>query len=1064
MKKGVVLVVVLSVLLLTASFASAFSLGDWLRSIFGGAPQFSPSTCIDSDTSAVYPNGDNPFSNGTAENATSGPLADFCFNNNLSISEHYCNGTAVLGKSYYCSDFGDFTCQDARCVSFQANSCTDTDTDAQHINGDNPFLNGTARNSTGVIGVDQCVNSTVLLEGYCNTTAVNLKGYTCPSLGNYICMNGKCVSNVPAGTCSCNSCGVCNTALGNSTCKKVIVTNNLTVSPVPAGSTTPPVCISGGSPGQYLNFDNKVFDCQGNTVFGQTTQAWYFISLTYAKNLTIQNCLVQKPYVGIQTYSCGNCSVINNKIISSYSSTGAGIQLGGNNSYVFNNTVINTTLRVTGTQSGEITRHKVVNNYVCGSGSALFGDYNKDTFVGNTCDTSNQPNSAYCAYSCGGGVSATCTCNSCGSCQSAINSASCNVVEVSQNFNADPTITNQCININRYDKTLDCKGHLISGSGGFATGILLSSGNLKNCNITNFYTGVDVEGAGIIMENNNIYSNRYNGVYLSPLGSGSAAILKNNIIENNSFNGVYINTGGANFTSNRIINNRRSGIFANLPNGGGLFYNNFVCGNGLTSSDYDIYASSVSVYSGNKCDKSVPSVGVCSMNCTGVGITTTTCTDTDIDSQHINGDNPFLNGTARNSTGTIGVDQCVNSTLLLEDYCTGTAVNLKGYACPSLGNYICMNGKCVSPAVCSPNTIQNVCLVCNAQGSGYIQDNSRCASGQTCNATGSCIFLTNCVATTTNSSCVNGFKTVWTNYTGEGCPVNNVQQVPCGVVSGNDFTNVYWARLNGSSVTEGIVRGTVWMVAESNYPDDSNIIFEIYKNNFDFGTGLADEGIRTLNNGNALHGVVFNGKVSVPWNILSSDLRGSATLQTFYFKAIANDGKMMTSSNLGVRNDSSLIPEPGPNGCESYNSLGRYACQNPDDSVFDIYLFGDNGVPCGSSVNSCTTVCSCVWINSSNSCAMQHNDCSGGGGTCITTSQIVGVCVDGLIDTNITTTCDGVVTSSTIQPFPLCSAVISLPFFSLINGIAVVVIIIVLYFVIVRTNLLNRLLRKKRRK
>jgi len=46
--------------------------------------------------------------------------------------------------------------------------------------------------------------------------------------------------------------------------------------------------------------------------------------------------------------------------------------------------------------------------------------------------------------------------------------------------------------------------------------------------------------------------------------------------------------------------------------------------------------------------------------------------------------------------------------------------------------------------LCTPGTIQSgtQCLVCNAQGSAYAQDNTKCSSGQTCSSNGQCVTST----------------------------------------------------------------------------------------------------------------------------------------------------------------------------------------------------------------------------------------------------------------------------------------------------------------------------------
>lgn len=72
--------------------------------------------CTDSDSNAQYPNGDNPFQQGTAISGDSG--TDYCTSNIL--TEYYCNNpsdTIVSNRAYNClASFGT-TCSNGRCSS-----------------------------------------------------------------------------------------------------------------------------------------------------------------------------------------------------------------------------------------------------------------------------------------------------------------------------------------------------------------------------------------------------------------------------------------------------------------------------------------------------------------------------------------------------------------------------------------------------------------------------------------------------------------------------------------------------------------------------------------------------------------------------------------------------------------------------------------------------------------------------------------------------------------------------------------------------------------------------------
>ncbi len=95
-------------------------------------------------------------------------------------------------------------------------------------------------------------------------------------------------------------------------------------------------------------------------------------------------------------------------------------------------------------------------------------------------------------------------------------------------------------------------------------------------------------------------------------------------------------------------------------------------------------------------------------------------------------------GTARNSCSSTRPRYCDSNGNLVDNYCYGpdrVAGNSDDCGCAS--------GTCQSDGscrLCNPGEIRSgtTCLVCNAQGTGYNQDSSRCPSGQTCQADGSC--------------------------------------------------------------------------------------------------------------------------------------------------------------------------------------------------------------------------------------------------------------------------------------------------------------------------------------
>jgi parallel beta-helix repeat protein len=124
--------------------------------------------------------------------------------------------------------------------------------------------------------------------------------------------------------------------------------------------------------------------------------------------------------------------------------------------------------------------------------------------------------------------------------------------------------TGSGITIAANNVTLNCNGNSISGTGiGAGIKVVGQEGVIiRNCNVTNFYYGIQLENAKDtqIVDGNNINLNNFYGVYL--YGTNDTIINGNTIVNDN--NGVYIiNSFRTNITSNTIdLNKKFYGIYA----------------------------------------------------------------------------------------------------------------------------------------------------------------------------------------------------------------------------------------------------------------------------------------------------------------------------------------------------------------------------------------------------------------------------------------------------------------------------------------------------------------------
>ncbi|PKP53216.1 MAG: hypothetical protein CVT90_02340 [Candidatus Altiarchaeales archaeon HGW-Altiarchaeales-3] len=173
-----------------------------------------------------------------------------------------------------------------------------------------------------------------------------------------------------------------------------------------------------------------------------------------------------------------------------------------------------------------------------------------------------------------------CTCSNCTDCTIALNSNDCNIVKLTNKI----TTTSHCINNpeNFTNKTFDCQGYEINGSGGTYSGVYLyekSRSIIRNCTIVNFYRGIYLRGsANNSLINNTVSSNDY-GIYLL-ITSNSRLI--NNKVSSNDY-GFFLQVTSNNTLINNAVSSNNRGIHLTLSS-----LNNTLINNTINSNDYGI--------------------------------------------------------------------------------------------------------------------------------------------------------------------------------------------------------------------------------------------------------------------------------------------------------------------------------------------------------------------------------------------------------------------------------------------------------------------------------------------
>jgi len=144
-------------------------------------------------------------------------------------------------------------------------------------------------------------------------------------------------------------------------------------------------------------------------------------------------------------------------------------------------------------------------------------------------------------------------------------------------LNTDVTET---IEINSSDVTLDCKDHKITGTGS-GTGVLvhinIDRATIKNCEVSNFFTGIRAEsiqdagtGNGHKILSNFVHDIVRDGIFIDRSGTGHL-VKGNTVLRILERRGIFINrnNGSIEVTGNTVSNTGGPGIFINRDRGGG---------------------------------------------------------------------------------------------------------------------------------------------------------------------------------------------------------------------------------------------------------------------------------------------------------------------------------------------------------------------------------------------------------------------------------------------------------------------------------------------------------------
>jgi parallel beta-helix repeat protein len=136
---------------------------------------------------------------------------------------------------------------------------------------------------------------------------------------------------------------------------------------------------------------------------------------------------------------------------------------------------------------------------------------------------------------------------------------------LTSSYNMTSDLTNcpgNGIQIGASNIILDCQGHTLTGSpssfGIYLNGV--SGDTIKNCIITNFYLGINLQYSSNNILTNNTAESNGDGIMLQ-YSSNNNNTITNNTANNNTQNGIFLHSSSNNILTNNAANSNHEGIF-----------------------------------------------------------------------------------------------------------------------------------------------------------------------------------------------------------------------------------------------------------------------------------------------------------------------------------------------------------------------------------------------------------------------------------------------------------------------------------------------------------------------
>ncbi|CEG12991.1 conserved hypothetical protein [groundwater metagenome] len=415
---------------------------------------------------------------------------------------------------------------------------------------------GYGSNNNTMIANNMCYNSEYDVYNVENSNSTTGDNNTCVTSYNYNDTNSNgCKYVCSIDSCNCSSCGECSYKLSHPSCSQVNLTANI-------------INQSGNCINDPLNFNNKIFDCQGNIIdrnVGEEKKESYGIDLHGKQNNTIKNCIITGFYYGIYLSSSSSNILTNNTAnlnredgISLYSSS---------NNILTNNTANNNHLGIdlySSSNNNTLTNNTANNNnYI---GIRLYCSSNNNTLTNNTAKENN-------IFDIGIWTNSDAHCNNL--IENNTGSGDKPIKYFNYSVNLQNEILSELILCNADNSNIS--NVTIAGSDTLKNNGLIIYFT-ENSNFTNINSSDNFEGIYLSYSSNtntitnNTANNNSRGIYL---GSSSNNTITNNTANSNSYRGISLYYSSNNILTNNTANsNNDAGICLLASDNNNLINNN----------------------------------------------------------------------------------------------------------------------------------------------------------------------------------------------------------------------------------------------------------------------------------------------------------------------------------------------------------------------------------------------------------------------------------------------------------------------------------------------------------